>query len=220
MDVERVEVVRGPQGTLYGRNATGGSVNIISRAPTSEFSAEGTLTVGNYDRYQLFGAVSGPIAGDVVSARLAVQMEDRDGYTIATRPGGTRDDIEDQHDFAGRLSIRVRPSDNLTFTLIGDYYRASDAGSVWLYFGPGTGTNPFLRQYITDRGGVVPPAGSRRIGSDVQAFNRPRMWGVTGRADWEIGEYKLTSLTGLRPHPAAEFQRPRRHDSRCDHPIS
>jgi len=198
MDVERVEVVRGPQGTLYGRNATGGSVNIISRAPTDSFTAEGSLIFGNYDRYQLFGAVGGPIAGDVLTARLAVQMEDRDGYTIATRPGGTRDDIEDQHDFAARLSVRLRPASNFTYTIIGDYYRASDAGSIWLYFGPGVGTNPFLRQYIASRGGVVPQPRSRRIGSDVEAFNRPHMWGISGRGDWEIGSYKLTSLTGFR----------------------
>lgn len=202
LDVERVEVVRGPQGTLYGRNATGGSVNIISKAPTDHFVAEGSATYGNYDTYQLFAAAGGPIAGDKLTARGAIQMEERDGYTRATGPGGTVRRIEDKKDAAGRLTISFKPSDNFKIDVIGDAYRADDAGSVWLYFGPGTGTNPFLRQYITARGGAAPTPKSRDIGSDVDPINRPRIWGVTGRMTWNIGDYTLTSLTGYRrTHP-------------------
>lgn len=202
LDVERVEVVRGPQGTLYGRNATGGSVNIISKAPTDHFVAEGMATVGNYDTYQLFAAAGGPISGDMLTARLAVQMEQRDGYTRATHPNGTVRRIEDKKDVAGRLSVTYKPSDNFKIDLIGDAYRADDAGSIWLYFGPGTGTNPFLRQYISAAAGVTPTPKSRNIGSDVDPINRPLIWGISGRITWNIGDYTLTSLTGYRrTHP-------------------
>ena len=202
LDVERVEVVRGPQGTLYGRNATGGSVNIISKAPTDQFTAEGEATIGNYDTYRLFAAAGGPIAGDKLTARVAVQMQQRDGYTRATGPNGTVRHIEDQKDVAGRLTVSFKPSDNFKLDVIGDAYRADDSGSVWLYFGPGTGTNPFLRQYIAARGGAAPAAKSRQIGSDVEPINRPLIWGVTGRMTWNLGEYTLTSLTGYRrTHP-------------------
>lgn len=202
MDVNRVEVVRGPQGTLYGRNATSGSVNIISNGPTDYFTAEGALTVGDYNRYQVFGAVGGPIAGDAVAGRIAVQVESRDGYTDVTRPDGSQTDVEDQEDIAARLSLSFRPSESFTFDLIGDYYKADDAASVWLYFGPGTATNPFIRQYIADNGGVTPQIASRDISSEAEAFNRPEIWGLTGRATWDIGDFTFASITGYRrTHP-------------------
>ena len=153
-DVERVEVLRGPQGTLYGRNATGGSVNVISKGPSAQFASEAELTVGNYNHYRVLGAIGGPLGSESVSARLAVQVEDRDGYTDARRPDGTKDEIEDQRDIMARLSVRLEPTENVAIDLIGDYYEADDAGSVWLYFGPGAATNPFLRQYIADQGGA------------------------------------------------------------------
>jgi iron complex outermembrane recepter protein len=197
-DVERVEVLRGPQGTLYGRNATGGSVNVISKGPSSQFASEAELTVGNYNHYRVLGALGGPLGSERVAARLAVQVEQRDGYTDATRPDGSKDDIEDQRDIMARLSVRLEPADNFTIDLIGDYYEADDAASVWLYFGPGAATNPFLRQYIAAQGGVVPPVRSRDIGSDVDAFNRPKIWGVSGKLTWAVGDYTLSSLSAYR----------------------
>ena len=197
-DVERVEVLRGPQGTLYGRNATGGSVNVISKGPGAQFASEAELTVGNYNHYRVFGALGGPLGSERVAARLAVQVEDRDGYTDATRPDGTQDDIEDQRDITARLSVRLEPTENFAIDLIGDYYEADDAGSVWLYFGPGAATNPFLRQYIAAQGGVVPRVRSRDIGSDVEAFNEPTIWGVSGKLTWTLGDYTLSSLGAYR----------------------
>src|SRR5918995_1619679 len=197
-DVERVEVLRGPQGTLYGRNATGGSVNVISKGPSSQFASEAELTVGNYSHYRVLGALGGPLGSERVTARLAVQAEQRDGYTDVTRPDGTKDDIEDQRDIMARLSVRLEPTDTFSIDLIGDYYEADDAGSVWLYFGPGAATNPFLRQYIAAQGGVVPRVRSRDIGSDVDAFNRPKIWGVSGKLTWTFGDYTLSSLSAYR----------------------
>jgi iron complex outermembrane receptor protein len=202
-DVERVEVLRGPQGTLYGRNATGGSVNVISRGPTREFSSEVAASIGSYDHYQLFGAIGGPVGGETVSARLAVQTESRNGYTDARHPDGSVDDIEDQQAVTARLSVRAEPTENLAVDLTADYYEGDDAGSVWLYFGPGTGTNPFLRQYIADQGGVTAEPRSRNIGSEIDAYNQPRIWGLSGRVTWTTGDYTVTSLTGYRetrPH--------------------
>ncbi len=198
-DVDRVEILRGPQGTLYGRNATGGSVNVISKGPTDELKIDAMATLGNFDHYALFGAIGGPIAGgDRVTARLAVRLEQRDGFTQARSASGSRRDIEDQRDVTARLSVRVRATDDLEFDLSGDYYEADDASSIWLYLGPGTGTNPFLRNYIAAEGGVPPNEKSRKIGSDVKPLNKPLIWGLTGRATWSLGEYTLTSLTGYR----------------------
>jgi iron complex outermembrane recepter protein len=196
-DVARVEVLRGPQGTLYGRNATGGSVNVIPKGPTDELTYDAALTIGDHDDYQVFGAIGGPISSRV-SARLALQAEDRGGFTKATRPDGSVHDIEDKRDFTGRLSVRLHAAENLDLDLIGDYYDADDASSIWLYFGTGTGTNPFLRQYIATHGGTVPTEKSRRIESDVAPFDKPRVWGLTGRATWKPGDYTFSSLTGYR----------------------
>jgi len=204
-DVERVEVLRGPQGTLYGRNATGGSVNVISKRPTDALRVEAMATLGNFDHYELFGAVGGPLVGDRLSARLAVRVADRDGFTDARQPNGSNLGIEDRRDVTARLSFHLRATEDLEIDLDGDYYEADDAGSIWLYLGPGTGTNPFLRQYIALQGGAAPNEKSRNIGSDVKPFNEPVIWGITGRATWTLGDYTLTSLTGYRETKPSNF---------------
>lgn len=202
LDVERVEVVRGPQGTLYGRNATSGSVNIISRAPDHEWNAEGSVIFGNYDRYQVNLAGGGPLAGDAVAFRAAVQLEDRNGYTTVIRPDGSRDRIEDARNVAARLSVEINPAQSVKLLVIGDYYEADDAASVWLYRGPGIGTNPFYRMHIAAQGGVLPAPYSRTIGSDIDTFNKPKIWGISGKATVELGDLTLTSLTAYREtHP-------------------
>lgn len=198
LDAERVEVVRGPQGTLYGRNATGGSVNIIPKGPDSEWGGEASLIVGNYDRYSLFLAGGGPLAGDAFTFRAAVQMEDRDGYTRVTRPGGTHDRIEDKHDIAARLSIGIQPSERLEILLSGDYYRADDAATLWLYKGPGAANNPYLRAYIAERGGARPLPYSRDIESDVENINKPEIWGLSAKVTLDLDFMTVRSLTAYR----------------------
>jgi len=203
-DVDRVEVVRGPQGTLYGRNATAGSVNIISKKPTDEFEAEVSASYGNYNHYKLFGAVSGPVS-DTVKFRLAAQMEDRDGYTTLIRPGadplGLGDlegEAESKDDFMARLTVQIDPSEDVTITLTGDYYKADDTGSVWIYQDRGYATNSFFQQYIADRGGVLPEVNSRTFISDLEHFNKPEIWGLTGKVEWDLGDYALTSITAYK----------------------
>jgi len=81
MDVERIEVLRGPQAVLYGRNATGGALNVISRAPDRELSGYANLTAGNYNLFEVEGAISGPLSADGnLRARLATHIIDRGGY--------------------------------------------------------------------------------------------------------------------------------------------
>lgn len=200
-DVDRVEVVRGPQGTLYGRNATGGSLNVITKGGTDEFAVETSMLVGDFDRYRVFGAVSGPVADGRVRYRLAAQFEDQDGFTTLERPGapGGARDVEDTHEYMLRGTLEFDPSDNVSVVLKGDYYEADDRNSVWLFFNPGTGTNPFFRDYLQGRGGFLPQDPlSRRQDSDLTHFNRPIIWGATARVDWDLGDYTLTSLTGYK----------------------
>ena len=71
LDVERVEVLRGPQGTLWGRNATGGSVNVISKQPTSDLNMEGSMEWGDWNHFQVRSAIGGPILGEKLMGRAA-----------------------------------------------------------------------------------------------------------------------------------------------------
>jgi len=107
-DVERVEVVKGPQGALYGRNATGGSMNIISRAPRDEFSAAVESAIGSFDTIRVQGHIN--IPAEKVSFRLAVAGADGDGFIR-----NTADDRKfAAEDYAGaRASLHIRPSENL-----------------------------------------------------------------------------------------------------------
>lgn len=204
-DVDRVEVIRGPQGTLYGRNATGGSVNVITKGGTDEWSADASLLLGDYSRYRVFGAVSGPLS-DKAQFRLAFQTERQDGYTTLSRPvtdplggGSVESDVENTDEFMVRGTLDLQPTDTLSISLKADYYEADDQNSVWLYFNPGTGTNPFFRNYLQERGGEVPANPlSRRQDSDLPHFNKPRIYGATARVDWDIGDYTLTSITAYK----------------------
>lgn len=204
-DVDRVEVVRGPQGTLYGRNATGGSVNVLTRGGTDTWQSDASVLVGDYDRYRVYGAVSGPLS-DNVQFRIAGQMERQDGFTTLTRPvtdplsgGGVTSDVENTDEWMIRGTLDFQPSDTVSVTLKADYYKADDQNSVWLYFNPGTGTNPFFRSYVQERGGELPANPlSRKQDSDLPHYNKPEIYGASARVSWEVGEYSITSLTAFK----------------------
>jgi iron complex outermembrane receptor protein len=195
MDIERIEVLRGPQGTLYGRNATGGSVNVITRGPGDHFEYQSRLTTGNYDRLGLFGVASGPIS-ERVKVRFAAQKDTHSGYTTLTRPTGDVD-VEDRDDWQARLTVEAKASDSLKLTLKADHYEASDAGVVWHLINNGTLTNPLFQAVVPVD--VRSQPYSRRFDSDVEHFNRARFSGISGKAEWELGGgYSLTSLTSYR----------------------
>jgi iron complex outermembrane receptor protein len=119
-DLERVEVLKGPQGTLYGRNATGGAINILPRrARLGELAATLNLEVGNYERVATSGAVNLPI-GDKVALRVAYQIVQRDGFFS--------DGTEDESGGAARLSLRVEPSHIVTVDVVGDYTHQGGRG--------------------------------------------------------------------------------------------
>lgn len=112
-DVERVEVLRGPQGTLYGRNAAGGTINVISQQPSDTFTAETAFTVGSDNLVQTRDYISGPLA-DHVQASLAVSYQRHDGYIRNIDPGGH--DIGDANRGSVRGQLRVEFTDNLDAT--------------------------------------------------------------------------------------------------------
>jgi outer membrane receptor protein involved in Fe transport len=121
-DVERVEVLRGPQGTLYGRNATGGVVNVITNKPTDSFEGSLTAEFGNYNSRRFQGFVNVPL-GDMFAVRAAVFSLNRDGYTTNLLTGG---DLDGRDVRAGRVTLSFRPSDRFQAFLLWDGFREDD----------------------------------------------------------------------------------------------
>ena len=119
-DVERVEVLKGPQGTLYGRNATGGAVNIITKKPQlGKIGGEVSASYGNYEAVQANGAINLPL-GETAAVRIAGQYARHDGYMT--------DGSSDQNDRSGRIQFLWEPKDNIKIQLGADYYQQRGRG--------------------------------------------------------------------------------------------
>lgn len=207
-DVERIEVLRGPQGTLYGRNATGGAVNIVTRRPTDTLEGDARLTVGNFDLVRFSGGLGGPIS-DGLRARIAFQAEDRDGFATLIRPDNSTQDADDARNIAARLTIEADLGPDAILTLSGDYFRADDRANVfhfassgyaqevpnWSQSREGQQTFPY---FAIKNAGRVTPRKSRDLFADVPYFNEVEVWGITGQIDWDIGDYGLQLLSSYR----------------------
>ena len=123
-DVERVETLRGPQGTLYGRNATGGVINVITAKPVmDEFQADIQGTLGNYNTAKLKGMVNLPI-GDKVAVRLAGSMLQRDGFATNTVLGT---DVDGRDLFGIRGTVAFEPTERLRGWLMVEHFEEDDS---------------------------------------------------------------------------------------------
>ncbi|MBN8820276.1 MAG: TonB-dependent receptor [Sphingomonas sp.] len=128
-DLERIEVLRGPQGTLYGRNAVGGSINVITARPTDVLTGYGRISYGNYNALTTEAAISGPIT-EGIRARLAIKTENRDGYGVNPVSGK---DVDDLNRRMGRASVEFDLGPKATLLLTGEYFRQSDASGAIHY---------------------------------------------------------------------------------------
>jgi iron complex outermembrane receptor protein len=192
-DVERVEVLRGPQGTLYGRNATAGSINIITRDPTATLSGYEEATVGNYGEWQTTGALSGPLAGDTLLARVAYDVEGRGGYGENIANGSAIDNLRTQ---AVRTTIVAKPSDRLKVKLIGDFHREHDASGGYHYFGAAgvaADGSPLTPTGIALGGTAAPDI--RDVSNSTSAYFHERDAGVTADISYSLGDITLRSIT-------------------------
>ena len=127
-DIERVEVLRGPQGTLFGRNTTGGSINIVSNKPTKEFDASASVRVGDYSLYEINGMVNVPLS-DTLSSRFVIFREEHDGFMENQHPGGN--DYLDEDMIFGRAAFRFDNDSNLIVDLAFDYWEQDNNGAAF-----------------------------------------------------------------------------------------
>jgi iron complex outermembrane receptor protein len=113
-DVERIEVLRGPQGTLYGRNATGGVVNVVAAKPTNDFEAQGSVETGNYNLLNTTGMVNLPFS-DAIQLRAAYSSQKHDGYrNVYTQFGSPPERGDDADNQSARIEVAIHPTDHLS----------------------------------------------------------------------------------------------------------
>jgi iron complex outermembrane receptor protein len=117
LDLERLEVLRGPQGTLYGKNTIGGAIKFVTRKPGQDFRANGSVALGSYDQFELKGAASGPVT-DTLAAGFAVMRSTRDGFVKDSFRG---ERYNDKDSIGGRAALAFTPSDNVRLDLSADY---------------------------------------------------------------------------------------------------
>ncbi len=200
VDVERIEVLRGPQGTLYGKNTTAGAINITTRAPSFDFEGRGEISLGNYGFKQGKASISGPL-GDTIAARLSVSSTDRRGtiYNVATNQH-----VNSQDNLGIRGSVLWKPSADLNITLSGDYNLQNPVCCVQIYARVGTTQRALNRQYaalIARFPGYRVPSTDpfdRLTDLDADIAARNEHGGASARIEWDLGPGTLTSVTAWR----------------------
>ena len=199
-DVERVEILRGPQGTLYGKNTTAGAINVTSRAPSFSPEARGELTYGNLDFIQAKGSVSGPLIEDKVAIRVSAAITSRKGTIYNVTSG---DYVNSQDNLSLRSRILWRASPDLSFTLSGDYNYQNPKCCAQIYARVGPTQRPANRQYpaLAAAFGYVPPstdAFDRLTDLDTPLRAKQALGGLSLLGEWDLGAATLTSVTAWR----------------------
>ena len=204
-EVERIEVLRGPQSTLFGKNVSAGAINIVTAKPQFKFGANASIDFGNYGLQQQRFSLTGPLS-DTIAFRLSGSNNKRDGFLVNDTTG---QDVNNRDRQSVRGDVLWKPSESLSVRVIGDYNRISEVccGVVPLLNGPAT-------QFI----GAAPPFGlGRRVGSPSNRFddhivfntdpvNRLTGKGVSGQVDWKTDFGTLTSITAQRKQTNASTQ--------------
>ncbi|MEG3161080.1 TonB-dependent receptor [Sphingomonas sp. LB2R24] len=199
-DTERIEVLRGPQGTLYGKNTTAGAINITTRKPSFTPEARIELTTGNYQFIQAKASVSGPLIPDKLAIRLSASVTERDG-TINNVATGKNLNAQDNKSVRGQLYWK--PTDTLDLALSGDYGQQNPNCCVQYYARTGATQRPLNRQYAAlaaAQGYVVPSTNAFDRVTDVDTPLRAKqeLGGVSLLGNLDLGASTITSVSAWR----------------------
>jgi len=187
-DVGGITILRGPQGTLYGRNTIGGVVSVQSRRPSFDFGARGQLTFGSNGRQELRAGVEGALIEDKLAGKFSLLAKTYDGY-VKNEDGR---DLGAQDVLSMRGALTWQPTDTFDATLIIDYTKDEGTGAAF--------QNASLPNMVLP--GYGQPADNdgdpflAHIGDDI--FSDLDALGITLNANWDLGAVKLTSITGYR----------------------
>jgi iron complex outermembrane receptor protein len=221
-DIERVEVLRGPQGTLFGRNSTAGLINIVTKGPElGVFAGKGSVSYGNYDYWRVDGMINAPL-GDKAAVRLDGVWQKRDGFIENVTPG--EPDINDRDRWLVKGQLMFEPTETMSFRLIADYSQRKENCCGGILLNPvrnlTRGPDGFpvasantllpLLQLLGANHQVAPVGTSfvRRQSTTPGVTYRSdtKDWGVSGELDWDLGAATLTSVTAYRDYKNAQGQ--------------
>lgn len=207
-DIERVEVLRGPQGTLFGRNASAGIISITTRAPSFDgFHGAAEASYGNYDYYRLAGNLNIPL-GETLAARVDGVYVNRNGFYHDVT---NNTDVNNRNRYLIRGQLAWHPSSDLSVRIIGDYtHRDEDCCAAVYANGEIEPSNTLL---LSNANPIIPVL--LALGQNPAAFNDPysrniyptagrsyagttKDWGVSGQVDYNLGHVRLTSITAYR----------------------
>jgi outer membrane receptor protein involved in Fe transport len=224
-DVERIEVLRGPQGTLFGRNASAGLIHVITARPEFEFGGHAELTYGNYDYIRGAVGLTGPISEQLAFRVDAIYSRRQGFYDVVNAANGTESHVNNRNRFFTRGQLLFEPSDAVTLRIIGDYSQRNESCCGAVYVGtretfdptpgvpgdfsvraPGAGGSPDGNRIIdvlTSLGGTFPSRGdpfNRQISitPGTTYEGKTTDWGISAQLDWDLGGVNLTSITGYR----------------------
>ncbi|MFT3728637.1 MAG: TonB-dependent receptor plug domain-containing protein [Terricaulis sp.] len=192
-DLANVQVLAGPQGTLFGKNATGGNVLFVPQRPTDTFGGYVRAEAGNFGDERVEGALNVPV-NDRVQLRVAAEQGRRDGYTIDVGPNFNGKDYDNQNYDSGRISLLVQPTDALEIYTIGRYYHSetNGGGTVPVAFNPAAGALGIL---ITDVFPGVPAVvanqanlGPRRVAYDLDEFANTDYYQLINQATYSFSD--------------------------------
>lgn len=200
VDVQQIEILRGPQGTLYGKNTTAGAINITTRAPTFEPEGRAEISYGNYGFLQAKASISGPLIGDTVAGRISFTGTERDGTIFNVR---TNNEVNDQGNLGIRAQILIQPSDAFKVTLHGDYNQQRTDCCTQVFAGVAPTQRAANRQFevIAAELGYAPPSRDpfdRLTDIDAEIRGNQNLGGASINAEWKLGAGALTSITAWR----------------------
>lgn len=199
LDVEQVEVLRGPQGTLFGKNTTAGAINVTTRKPSFTPGSEVELNYGNLGFVQAKASVTGPLFGRF-AGRLSFSGTQRDGTVLNVRTG---DDVNDLNNLGVRGQVLFAPSDRIAIAWAADHTRQRVEGTTQVVAGAAPTLRAANRQYpqIAADLGYTPPsfnAFDRVTDIDTPMRSYQNLGGTSMNVDWKVGPGRLTSTTAWR----------------------
>ncbi len=199
-DIERIEILKGPQGTLFGKNATGGVVNVVSRRPNDVF--EGSVEAGATNDQEVWarGLVNVPLSD---AAALRVKAFYRNQHPLIENPSGRDNVRSESYGIAGKLSVDVTPNVNVLLT--GVYTHANQGYGEEVDIVASThrlpNNGPILGDLKRAANGITPSYGNTKINSNLNQFDLSKTKALIGEITWRVNdELTITSLTGYRHH--------------------
>jgi iron complex outermembrane receptor protein len=197
IDINSVQVLRGPQGTLYGKNTTAGAVAVTTSAPTFDPEARVELTGGDYAYAQGKLSVSGPLFGDTVAGRLSASYTTRSGFYTNVATG---DEVNNYRNLMLRGQLLIKPSDTFSVRLAGDFSQQNTnccAQVLSEIVTPSNGANFVTISQHFGYTPVVEPF-ARRSNTNAEIFARQETGGASAVAEWDLPGMTITSVTAWR----------------------